>query len=677
MHVRYIFIAVLMTAVGAVVPQAAAADYTRTTFECRGDRGSGQIDGAGRLYLPCLHRGGVERPNIHVYDATGVRIGQYDVDFGDATRDQLSDIAPSPDGSFLYVMRHATKTAHRFTRQADGSYTFDPAWKLAKFPYAGGTYDPLGEFIATDALGFIYVNSGTWSNSPQTVVKYSPTGAFVTRFGDAEQSWDGGKFYWLLTGLSVTADGASVYTTEVGNNRVQRFDRQLDGSYRWGLIFGAGPQDDNPLTAYNEARGGFCWTGGKFAAPYDIAIDPVGKVYVTNTSCMLGDGRFEVQVLSRDGASLHVLQVQSQYFDRVHGIAVDNVGNIYLAQAGVILRSATPPVVPPADVTAPLLRALTLPAEVAAPQVDLAIDAIDAVGVTQMRIANEGQALATQAWLPFVTPTPHLLTAAAGAKTVTVQVRDLAGNLSTPLTATTNLVLPVVPPPVVPPPLPPPPPDPDPVPVPVPVVNTAPVLRQVTLPSPATTQTIAVVIDAIDDQGVAFMRFATESGVWQPWQPFSTPAQFTLSPGGIGLLKGVNVQVRDAQGLDSAVLYRKTIYQPLAEPLPLPNPVPVPVPVPVPGVNAAPVVTAVRMPNPTLTRLVTMQIDATDDVGVVQMRLANEDGAWSAWKPFSATTQQLLTAKPNMKKGVSVQVRDASMVESNIFYKTTLCKPCT
>ena len=55
--------------------------------------------------------------------------------------------------------------------------------------------------------------------------------AFVTQFGAWENSWNTGIFYWMNAGVTVTADGKSVYVGEVGNNRVQRFDRQADGSF--------------------------------------------------------------------------------------------------------------------------------------------------------------------------------------------------------------------------------------------------------------------------------------------------------------------------------------------------------------------------------------------------------------------------------------------------------------
>ena len=123
-------------------------------------------------------------------------------------------------------MRHATKTAHRFVRQADGSYTLDAAWRLADFPMGAGKYRPMGEFLSVDGYGYIYAMSGTWINTPPTGGQYAPDGTFVTRFGQYNaKSWAAGDFDGLAAGVAVSADGNSVYTAEVGNNRIEGFNR--------------------------------------------------------------------------------------------------------------------------------------------------------------------------------------------------------------------------------------------------------------------------------------------------------------------------------------------------------------------------------------------------------------------------------------------------------------------
>ncbi|MCW2925314.1 MAG: hypothetical protein JWM98_2718, partial [Thermoleophilia bacterium] len=115
---------------------------------------------------------------------------------------------------------------------------------------------------------------------------------------------------------------------------------------------------------------------------------------------------------------------------------------------------------------------------------------------------------------------------------------------------------------------------------------------------------------------------------------------------------------------------------PAPAPAPAPVPVPVPVPAPAPGPNAAPVLRAVTIPAQTTTRLITVRIDATDDVAVTQVRLANEDGTWQAWRAFAPTITWQLNAGAN-KRGVYVQVRDGAGRESaSIYSRITCVAPC-
>ncbi|MCW2950671.1 MAG: hypothetical protein JWN41_1684, partial [Thermoleophilia bacterium] len=63
------------------------------------------------------------------------------------------------------------------------------------------------------------------------------------------------------------------------------------------------------------------------------------------------------------------------------------------------------------------------------------------------------------------------------------------------------------------------------------------------------------------------------------------------------------------------------------------------------------------------------------NVGVTKVRIANEDGNWSAWLDYAAAKSWTLTPFA-MTKGVFMQVRDAAGNESNVQFQTTLCTPC-
>lgn len=222
-------------------------------------------------------------------------------------------------------------------------------------------FAPKGQFVATDSAGRVYLADGYWSaNNTHTVLVYEPNGDLVTRFGEwMEDSWALGAFYWALGGVAVTDDGSTVYTTEAGNNRVQRWTRQLDGSYLPASTFGG-------TAANNPTREGFCdydgWLGW-FAAPYDVALDGAGNAYVINTTCKQvlrfapGFGALQANLDVRLGTGTH---------PRPHGFAVGRDGTVYVGEnqfalrpsGGTIPAAGAPPVrpappAPPLDPVAP------------------------------------------------------------------------------------------------------------------------------------------------------------------------------------------------------------------------------------------------------------------------------------------------------------------------------------
>lgn len=308
----------------AIMPATAGAaiTYEQASWECGGSRGSGEADAAGNLYVTCERGAGMAGPHVRVYDATGAARSTVPLP-GYAT-----DVAPSPDGSLLYVMERGTNRVVRYARTAAGGYARDAGWRLAWYPLWGGWYEPLGEFLTTDDHGNLYVTSGTWTSAPSTVVKYRPDGSYVTQFGTWQQSWQLGSFYWLVTGLAVTPDGGSVYVAEVGNNRVQRFDRLGDGSYAAvRVVVGNDPaRDADPYTGWCGAE----VRAGRLAAPYDVGLDGAGNLYVANTTCG------QVQVFDPSGA-----MVASELVGGLnHGIAVDRHGRVYVPQTGRALYPA-------------------------------------------------------------------------------------------------------------------------------------------------------------------------------------------------------------------------------------------------------------------------------------------------------------------------------------------------
>ena len=86
----------------------------------------------------------------------------------------------------------------------------------------------------------------------------------------------------------------------------------------------------------------------------------------------------------------------------------------------------------------------------------------------------------------------------------------------------------------------------------------APTLNAITVPATTSSRTIMVGIDATDNQAVTQMRLANEDGNWGTWTTFNANATHQLSAG--YSIKGVYVQVRDAAGNESSVIYRTLRY---------------------------------------------------------------------------------------------------------------------
>ena len=304
-----------------------AAGYRLSSFPTSGG-GGGQTDSLGNLYVAVPGE-------IRVFDANNQNTKLIPLPFTPV------DVAPSPDGSVLYAvqpMPDGTKPVRKLTRGADGNYSVDPNFALQPFNFGGAARIPEGYRIATDGSGNLYVADGVWTkNILHTVVKYDANGNFVTRFGqyvdgnpgDAS-SWEKGKFYWGLAGIAVSKDGKNVYTTEIGNNRVQRWDVQATGGYTVGATWG-NTQADDPNRTGSAAP-------GKFAAPYDIGVDDAGDVYVANTTAT------QIQKFTRDGTFVTSMYVGSGGPDaptaneRAHGIAVTSGGDAISTETGRMME---------------------------------------------------------------------------------------------------------------------------------------------------------------------------------------------------------------------------------------------------------------------------------------------------------------------------------------------------
>lgn len=586
------------------------------------ERGSGQMDAAGNLYLPCSANAatGAHDNYIQVFNAAGNRIRTIALDFPGAVQlsngtwceactERASDVAPSPDGSFLYVIKYTGRKAYRFDRQADGSYRSNGTWALANYPGANGagSYPPLGEFLATDASGFIYFSSGLWACNitctDNAIVKFRPDGSYITRFGRrVDGSRALGHAAGSFGGVTVTADGRRVFAADINNSRIQRFVQQADGTYVADLEMGAGSDD--------EAG---CYVSDALAAPYDVAMSAAGELLVINTTCYndyvrdengayvqpyrlsypdKARGTIEVKRFAQDGSlrgSGSIITV-SQGQHRVHGIAVDRAGVIHLAQARMVLRPSNGAFDQGADMggggpmggtaavdaTAPVISSLgATPTSTQGRDITLTIAATDASGISYLRIREDG---VQGDWRPFAASVVHVITDRLGAHELVVEVQDGAGNVSAGAAITVTRVAPPAPATPAPTPTPtstsPAPTAPAPTPT-SPLQPTggtvqgggaAPAMRPTILKVSMPVQSfgaarVKIGLRASGIGGVTHVRFSTAgNGRWGAWRSIST-ASFVALPAGPGW-KGVFIQIRDAAGTGSVPWFQPVLVGP-------------------------------------------------------------------------------------------------------------------
>ena len=328
-----------MTLVGlmfltAGLDRAEAAEYMVEDFPgcsygtptSASDAANGSYDNNGNLYIPCGSPN-TNASTIYMYDSQGAATKLIDLPY------DVSDVAPSSDGNYLYLAR-AKQTPKRL-KLSNGDYVEDTNWKLARYPMDAttGWYidPPAGYFIDTDNAGNVYLSDGAFSpNGVHTVVKYTSAGAFLTRFGSKHTTWDLGYFYHQLNGLAVSPDGSKVYTVEAGNNRIQIWERQgltNNSSYKSISYLGGDANNNADRQGYCEYNG---WKG-KFAAPYDVSLDKAGNLYVMNTSC------HQVLKFRADGAYITGKRIGTDNENgdnRPHGFAVAANGNVYIGQSG-------------------------------------------------------------------------------------------------------------------------------------------------------------------------------------------------------------------------------------------------------------------------------------------------------------------------------------------------------
>lgn len=215
---------------------------------------------------------------IKSWGSLGSAAGQFDDPFG---------VAVDADGD-VFVTDAANDRVQKFDNDGNFIKSWDAAgMTLGKFEAPGGiAVDASGNVLVLDGLGYVR----KFDNDGNTLLRY----------------WGG--FGVIDTGIFIAVDGdGNSFVTELGFNRVKKFDSNGFSAGSWGTA-GSG--------------------NGQFDGPYGIAVDAIGNVLVGD------NGNTRVQIFNNSGLYLTKFGTSGSgpgQFNGLTDIAVDGSGNIFVA----------------------------------------------------------------------------------------------------------------------------------------------------------------------------------------------------------------------------------------------------------------------------------------------------------------------------------------------------------
>jgi hypothetical protein len=241
-------------------------------------------------------------------------------------------------------------------------------------------------------------------------------------------------------------------------------------------------------------------------------------------------------------------------------------------------------------------------------------------GMSDMRFGNTGDPWS--AWEPYGTTKAWTLPTGEGSKTVWVQFRDSAGNISSQYSDSI-------------------------------ILDTIAPTGSIVINGGATytnTTSVTLTLSATDGgSGVYQMRFSNDGSNWSAWETYGVSKAWTLTAG--DGTKTVYVQFRD-NALNASGSYSDTIILDTAAPTGS---------IVINGGNT--------YTNTTSVILTLLAIDGGS--GVYQMRFSNDGSNWSAWETYGVSKAWTLTAGDGTK-AVYVQFRDNALNASGSYSDTII-----
>ncbi|MCK5242318.1 SMP-30/gluconolactonase/LRE family protein [bacterium] len=166
--------------------------------------------------------------------------------------------------------------------------------------------------VAVDNAGYVYVTDA----DNHCVRKYDAD-------GDLIEDWVCNGHFDLPAGVAVDNAGKNIYVADLRNDRIQKFDANGNFITEWGSYWS--------FTDVTSDEDG----DGKFNQPSGVAVDNAGNVYVADLhnhriQKFDANGNFITKWGSETGES----GAADGEFNQPSGVAVDNAGNVYVADQG-------------------------------------------------------------------------------------------------------------------------------------------------------------------------------------------------------------------------------------------------------------------------------------------------------------------------------------------------------
>ncbi|WP_160397671.1 S-layer homology domain-containing protein [Paenibacillus sp. MMS18-CY102] len=231
--------------------------------------------------------------------------------------------------------------------------------------------------------------------------------------------------------------------------------------------------------------------------------------------------------------------------------------------------------------------------------VDLTITNPDGTAV-QMQFSNDGTAWS--GWETLASTSAWTLDSGDGSKTVSIQLKDAAGNVYT----TSDTI----------------------------TLDTTPPDGTLVINSGETTTnaTSANLTISNPDHSAVDMQFQNDGGTWSSWELLNVTKAWTL-PAGEGL-KTINLRLKDAAG---------NVYETSAS---------------ITLDTTAPIGAVTINNNDSFASSLSVQLDMTSDGTATQMRFSNDASSWSSWESYQATKAWTLQSGDGTRT-VYMEVQDA------------------